>query len=71
MILVLGISSKIFFGISLASIMVLAGFSFTNNLLPEADAYVSKWSNTNTFTYDYVAYKATWIDAGHYGSDSV
>ena len=71
MILVLGISSKIFFGISLASIMVLAGFSFSDNFLPEADAYVSKYSNNNTITWDYIAYKANWIDAGTYGWDHV
>ena len=31
-------TDKVFFGIALASIMVLGGFSFSNNLLPEVDA---------------------------------
>lgn len=31
-------TDKVFFGIVLASIMILGGFSFSSNLLPEADA---------------------------------
>jgi len=31
-------TDKVFFGIALASIMILGAFSFSNNLLPEADA---------------------------------
>ena len=65
-----GKSCKAFFGISLATIMILSGFSFSGNLVPEADATVYKYlygTSVQTSTYDYLIYVHTWVDPGYYG----
>ena len=69
-------TDKVFFGIALASIMILGAFSFTTNLLPEADA---AWNRDGVYAHmkdvapitDYYRYGYVTVSAGNYASVSV
>ena len=67
--------SKPFFVTAISSIMILGGFSFSENLMPEADATVSKYlygtSWPDRSTYDYRVSSYVYVDPGNTGRDSV
>lgn len=60
---------KAFFGISIAAIMVLVGFSYSDNLLPEADAakYAYWPSSPSNGSYDYFVYEWADVSPGRTG----